>query len=503
MGVAGGTAGRMLLAQMLLAAAGTSGVTGSYGVGFVTTCTYLGTRSGKVASCAAASAPAPPRHGGIRSGETALGVRLRPTCMSMAPGDWGAADGSNGGWSVRRKGGEESLYPRRARGGDGGSTSQARGGGGGRGSPGTPRQRGGEKGRGGQQEGGKDRPTREQINLNRRLSALSDAESVLQEVENARVAGVDLNVVNFATALSKLAKSRQQGGGITAAKLGDDKRFVWILTALQGKIRSTTGRLDARSIASLVWALSSIRAPGTDTLVVNILARISSEELESMEGRALSTIAWAAAKRSKQLGKETTEAVMDSVASECERRGPESVSPQDVSNLMWAFATLRVYARGVLNLVDGAVGDGGSRTSDWSSQSLSNVMWGLAKLGVKQCMASEAVASEAARRNLEGFSSQELSNLVWGTTIIHGKIEQDLVESVEAWLASNTFVKPQHLTVTLWSFAKSGVASPLLYRHAEAVVTSVSGLADFQPQVMPSFLSRLRTSCIAALLGMS
>lgn len=478
-----GAAVRTVVPLFLLTAAASCGGACSSRTGFVSNSPLFSSQPGRLATCNAL-VQTTNRNSPSRS-------RLGLLCLAAtAPGEEG--EGKRRVWEVRRAGESRSVPSQGATSGyqhvqaltgaeDGGvdAPAEAREGG--------SRQRVAKGDR--DREDGNGRPTRDQIGLNQRLSQLCVTDDVLREVDEARVSGVDPNIVNFATALSKIAKSQPQGGNGATGQILKDSRFTWILSALQGKIRRASGRLDPRSIASLAWSLASLRVPGTDSILSIMLDKMTGEDLEDMKARALSTIAWAVAKRSTQLGETLTDQVLSAVSRECERRGPEMVSSQDVSNLVWAFATMRVYSRGILNLVDGAVGFKGSGMGEWSAQSLSNVMWGLAKLGVKRCAASDAIASEAAKRSLVGFSSQELSNLVWGATVAQGRISPALAESVESWLASNTFVKPQHLTVTLWCFAKGGVSSPLLYRHAEDVVVgSVSGLADFRPQAISNLV---------------
>ena len=93
------------------------------------------------------------------------------------------------------------------------------------------------------------------------------------------------------------------------------------------------------------------------------------------------------------------------------QRGLPGFKPQEVANMVWAFAKARVQAKVLYNAVAKiAVQEG---LAGFTPQNLSNTAWAFATSGVRAEQLFVAVAEVAMRGGLINFKPQELSNMVW------------------------------------------------------------------------------------------
>lgn len=117
----------------------------------------------------------------------------------------------------------------------------------------------------------------------------------------------------------------------------------------------------------------------------------------------------------------------------------------------------------------------------WEPRHLSNVCWGLAKMGVDDAPLFGAVAT-AALAVLDDFNDQAASNTVWSFATA-GEKAPALFDAVARWAAPRVAtIREQALTNMLWAFAHAGAAAsaPLFAAVADdgrALAFSVRGRA--------------------------
>eukprot|EP00397_Hematodinium_sp_SG-2012_P021153 GEMP01021833.1.p1 GENE.GEMP01021833.1~~GEMP01021833.1.p1 ORF type:complete len:592 (+),score=160.65 GEMP01021833.1:293-2068(+) len=90
--------------------------------------------------------------------------------------------------------------------------------------------------------------------------------------------------------------------------------------------------------------------------------------------------------------------------------GVETFSPQNCSNLLWAYGTLVVRNERVFT----AIGDYAMHVlQSFDPQHLANMLWAYSTLDVRHVGFATGVADEMLRRGFDAFSLQDISNMVW------------------------------------------------------------------------------------------
>eukprot|EP00984_Skeletonema_dohrnii_P022078 scaffold11198_cov103-Skeletonema_dohrnii-CCMP3373.AAC.14 len=234
----------------------------------------------------------------------------------------------------------------------------------------------------------------------------------------------------------------------------------------------------------------------------------SRDKLDNSDAWCLSNIAYAYAliKYVPEFDDESD--LFDHVATHAARRRVE-FTPQGISNMMWAYATVdKPHA-----LLFEAMGDqvvAREHLGEFNPQAISNTAWAYAKAGVSHASLFEKMADHVARLDvLYGFEPQALSNIVWAyakAVVSHPKlfervanlivehdnldrfIPQELAITVWAYAKAgidhsklDRFV-PQTLSNTLWAYAKAGSNNPELFEKMASHIVSLDNLDRFDPQ---------------------
>ncbi|KAJ1485278.1 hypothetical protein T484DRAFT_1794194, partial [Baffinella frigidus] len=137
--------------------------------------------------------------------------------------------------------------------------------------------------------------------------------------------------------------------------------------------------------------------------------------------------------------------------------------PQAVSNLVWGLAKMGIKPNAVgvkpdAGLVEAMQGRATATAGDFKPQEVSNVMWGLAKMGVKTDAGLVKAMQRQATATAGDFTPQAVSNVVWGLAKMGVKPDAGLLEAMQrqARATAGDF-KPQDIANLVWGLAKMGV----------------------------------------------
>jgi len=133
------------------------------------------------------------------------------------------------------------------------------------------------------------------------------------------------------------------------------------------------------------------------------------------------------------------------------------LNPQDISNIMWAFATLELEAEPLKELVSLLAAQALSVHRDFNPQSISNTLWAFATLGLQP--GSNLVSAMTARAVMMqyDFNPQAIGNTLWALATLGLKPSKHLEEALseQALVVQNEF-NTQNISNTLWAFATRG-----------------------------------------------
>lgn len=222
---------------------------------------------------------------------------------------------------------------------------------------------------------------------------------------------------------------------------------------------------NSQGIANLCWAFAKLDFQ--DEQFINAIAQQAVHQVAACRGQELSSIAWAFATW------QVYDAPLMSAVAERTLSAPK-FSCQDVANLCWAFAKLQV--RGELSNMATAVTE---KLTRFNTQELASIAWAFAQLHEAPQLVEEiAVISRQRVEDGETFNAQSMSNLLWSLAKVLVK-EETLMEQMAAMaIPQMADFTPQALANTAWSFSTLSVSSPAVMKAtAAAALPKLSGFS--------------------------
>ena len=242
---------------------------------------------------------------------------------------------------------------------------------------------------------------RESRRRNRQLRDQLRAEDPNGILDLASVRGSSWDSIGVSTALQALAWKVKQGAPRPSFSDGRWKQLqLWAYGQL--------AEGEARNLANTAWSMANISCMSLPFMTeIAKLAQVRAGELKPQE---LSNLLW-----SFSTMRHTDPPVLQALAAEVDSRiagdadRADSFSCQDAANTMWAFASLTF-----------ASGETCKRLACYAStfvfqfkpQECANTLWAMAILDVRDSKLVESIASRA-RETLPEFRSQNLSNFIW------------------------------------------------------------------------------------------
>ncbi|KAL1525066.1 hypothetical protein AB1Y20_019939 [Prymnesium parvum] len=251
------------------------------------------------------------------------------------------------------------------------------------------------------------RPTAAQKALNARLCR-ADAGEIERLVEEQHGA---MNSVNCATALHGLAK------GAPAGARPPPSTACALLAARTAAVLSQEGFVTARSLTSIVWGMGKLRLTHPALLEAAVKHARAHLARGALDAFGVANVAWALANLHQHATSAADETVclaaphaelLDALA-ERACAAPDAFNPQELCNLLWAFATLKVRHAALFERCAAVVV---ARAADFTPQGLSQTIWAYSKLNL--CKHSLLIAAaNAALPRLATYDAQSLATLAW------------------------------------------------------------------------------------------
>lgn len=221
-----------------------------------------------------------------------------------------------------------------------------------------------------------------------------------------------------ASALVRLSKFLSQAGPCDLTS--DEYKSVQLL-ALKHEELVASNKFRGRQYANLLWAFAVLPASAPSTLhcLTNAAARGAIEHLHSMAPQELAITMWALTHLQRHefdTIQSLTLAVQKSLQRFLHEQYIQRFQPQELANMIWAFATLRFQGNNALQCISA---EAARRVTDFTPQGLSRVSWAVATLRFWEARESliPAIAAES-RCNMQGYDAQAMSNIAWACTTL-------------------------------------------------------------------------------------
>lgn len=285
---------------------------------------------------------------------------------------------------------------------------------------------------------------RKSISLNKKIIEIGKTRvwnDLLDLYANEKAA---FNEVNYATILSQLSRIRRGGPRREPAVLGLIVQDVCQLEMEGFAVR------DMVNIAHSQAKLRMHNNPYTKEYFAR-MDRCSTKILDEGNLQDISNSVWACATLGLQCS--NLFAGLDG----CTEKILEEGDPQHISNTVWACATLGVQSPKLFAELDQyskKILDGGT------SQAISNTVWACATLGV-QCPKLFERLDRCSERILDGGTYQAIANIVWSCATL-GVPSPKLFEGLDRY-SERILQSPQSTSNTVWACATLGIKSPVLF----------------------------------------
>ena len=235
------------------------------------------------------------------------------------------------------------------------------------------------------------------------------------------------NPVHCATALHRVANK--------SANLDQD-----LLQALAQKTQILLdlpeNKVNARTLTSIAWAVAKLHIRQQklrEAIAARSAALLNAKQFDAY---GVSIVAWAiatlfsadAAEADDTVASPHPELLSQLATSACST--PEAFRPQEATNLLWAFATLRVRHARLFEVMGESVTH---RIGEFTPQGLSTTVWACAKLGLAKHALFLAAAASALPR-LSSFDTQSIATIAWAFANIeieHGPLIRALCTQAE------------------------------------------------------------------------
>lgn len=271
----------------------------------------------------------------------------------------------------------------------------------------------------------------------------------------------------------------------------DLSNLVWALAKLDLRERTLLAAVASSAalkmkaflpqhLSNLAWAFATLDA--YDDALFHAISREAMMKLEDFTPQGLSNVAWGLSTvRASDMG------LFNAMLKVAAQRG--NLEPQCISNMFWAFAKCSMSSTsgkgaGAMNqLLRSTIEQSGPGLQAFKGQELSNLVWAAATMGIQEGPVFRAVASEVAAK-FEDVSLPELANLAWGFAVAGDKTDPGFLQVV----ADETAAR-------LHNFTPSSVPSAYLSEAATAINSIVWAL-DFAGLMDDDLLSLARQSLL-------
>ncbi|KAJ1453804.1 hypothetical protein M885DRAFT_567043 [Pelagophyceae sp. CCMP2097] len=230
------------------------------------------------------------------------------------------------------------------------------------------------------------------------------------------------------------------------ATVGADAHDLFQAVAAGASAPEMMKTFSHQNLSNTVWAYATagVEAP----VLFEAVAREAKTRIETLQPQDVAEMAWAFAKTGALRGEEAAR-LFDAIARGAALHAPPTValfSAQDLAKTAWAFATARVSAPALFCAI---AGEAVHKLERFNAIQLANLAWSFAALRVDAPQLLDAV-SDAAVAKMNTFNAPSLANTAFAA------IAEEAPKRLEA-------CNPRALSHLVWAFTNAGVSAPALF----------------------------------------
>jgi hypothetical protein len=272
-----------------------------------------------------------------------------------------------------------------------------------------------------------------------------------------------MNLVNFSTALHRLARHAEEGDAAWTTFLRDPRYFS-LLESTRASLWSNDTHGKARCLSTIGWAIARMGLDHPE--MMQDIADMALPQICEFKPYELGILLWSYAKL------QITQTKLFEVANDYIIEHMDDFSAPSLATLVWSFATARLPCSS--DLVRKAADAFAERVSPKSQSSeqekilpvaLENMMWGLATMRTQPHRRSMAVIADAALDALEDFKTHEFTIILWAFARL-GFFPEHLFSHAARLIARSPVLRnkmhPQGIANLFWAFAKYAEKKQLL-----------------------------------------
>ena len=308
--------------------------------------------------------------------------------------------------------------------------------------------------------------------LTSKISKATSAAAILkivgEEVDNEVFN--DFHMSAAFTRLARFSKRRQ-------LRPADVSSQTWLRLAARLRRMLKEDALTARGVSNVFWANGELYAKvaGCDSQLLVELGKCLLDKVRVMNAQDLSNSLWAAATL-QEVAVEALTSVPALAAHVPQKVG--DMKPQEISNSLWAAAKLQASAPEVLSAVPALAAEIPHKVEGMIPQQLSNILWAAAALqdAAPEVLMAVPAITAAVPRQVGDMVPQALSNCFWAAASLQDAAPEILtaVSAMAACVCETVEdMNAQDLSNNLWAAAKLQDAVPAVLLAAQDLVAQM------------------------------
>ena len=246
---------------------------------------------------------------------------------------------------------------------------------------------------------------------------------------------------------------------------------------------------DARCLSNLAYSHALLEYDPELDDGSKLLTNIADETIgrfNEFNAQDISNLAWAYATMKIQ-NRSLFEAMGDFVSNMYDLK---SFKPQELANIVWAYATANEKHPDLFRIVGDNI-DSMLDLNPFDPQALSNIVWAYATANEKHPGLFRKIGDNiVSLKDLKPFDPQALSNIVWAYATAdekHTHLFNKVGDSIVAMKDLKSF-KPQELSNLVWAYATTNIYNPDLFKKIGDNINGMKDLKSFKPQALSNIV---------------
>lgn len=231
--------------------------------------------------------------------------------------------------------------------------------------------------------------------------------------------------------------------------------------------------------------------------IFHALAKVADKYMPLLDSRCISNLAYAYGLLKYNPRIDGNRTLMDTIA-EKSYGGINQFNAQDISNMMWAHATLQISNTLLFQCVGDAV-VGMPTLKEFKPQALSNTVWAYASLNIQHHSLFKKVGDTiVAMDDLDEFKSQEIANVMWAYAKMNAQHPDLFLKVGDAIVGLDNLVyfKPQELNNIAWSFATVNIQHTGVFEAIGDHIVTLDNLSLFKAQELANIVWAYATAAM-------